>query len=614
MIALRGSSPDVTPPAHRISGPLATVAWLLLAVGLTYGATLGYAFVFDDHVQVERNPWLREPGGLRLFLTRPFWGFDRERRAIPSNYYRPAFGAFDSLLARAFGVDPAAFHAASLLLHLGVCLLVALGARRLVRGEGAGAAALAAGLLFAVHPAHAEAVAWAGGQPDLLAALFALATVLLYLQAQDPLQNPKSKIQNASLAGLAYLLACLAKETGVATLLVLLALEATEWRQERFSRAMARLAPQGIALGVYLALRVHALGGFAPRDYHVTASAASAVAYAGALLARYLGFLVVPFPARVLTVMPVPPLLSPVALAGLAAAGLALAGLAVAVWKGRGRREIVLPLAFVFAFLLPVLRADAIGGANFAERYLYLPSVGVAWLAGLLWCRLPRHRLLVTAGIAAIAALALAAGTRAAIFRDDRSLFTAALRANPASEIAHNNLGTALYAAGRLAEAEREYRQALRLRPGAVAPLANLALVRERRGDLRGARAAFEETLRRMPTHAVAAVHLARLSSKEGDRAAAARRLDAFFAAGGESYDALVERAGLWIEEGRPEAAIPLLERAVEEFPERAKARELLAKARARKDKKSSMPFLSLLSVLVPVRPCSSVFPWRHPL
>ncbi len=552
-------------------------ASLLLAVALTYGATLGYGFVFDDHVQIERNPWLRSPEGLRLFLTRPFWGFDRERGPLPSNYYRPAFGALDSLVARVFGIDPAAFHAASLLLHLAVCVLVALGARLLIRSDGT--AALVAGLVFAVHPAHAEAVAWAGGQPDLLAALFALTAVFLYLQAKDSIQNPKSKIQNA-LAALAYLFACLSKETGVATLLVLLILEATEWRREGFTKAAARLAPQGLALGIYLALRIHALGSFAPRDYHVTASAASAVAYAGTLLARYLGFLLVPFPPQVLTVLPVPSLLSPLALAGLAAAGLALAGLAVAVWQGQGRREIVLPLAFVFAFLLPVLRADAIGGANFAERYLYLPSIGVAWLAGLLWSRLPRRRLLATAGIIGIIALGIAAAVRAAMYQDDRTLFTAAVQANPGSEIAHNNLGMALYGTGHLGEAEREYKQALRLRPGAVAPLANLALVRERRGDLGGARAAFEETLRRMPTHAVAAVHLARMSLKEGDRAAAARRLDALFAAGGESYDALVERAGLWIEEGRPETAIPLLERAVEEFPDRGKAREMLGKAR----------------------------------
>ena len=545
--------------------PWAAAALLAAAVLAVYGFTLGFGFVYDDHLQVERNPWLRAPDGLRLFLTRPFWGF--EPGSLPSNYYRPAFGAFDSLLARLYGPDPTAFHAASVALHLAVCLLVALVARRLIRGEGENAAALVAGLLFAVHPAHAEAVAWVGGQPDLLAALFALIAVLAWLARRN------------ALGAVAYLLACLAKETGVATLLVLAVVEATEWRREgspgrAIRQAAARLAPYGLVLAVYLALRIHALGSFAPRDYGVTSSAAGAVGYAGALLARYLGFLVVPFPARVLAVVPVPPLLSFTVLAGLAAAGAVLAGLAAVAWRGLGRREIVLPLAFVFAFLLPVLRADAIGGSNFAERYLYLPSVGLAWLAGLLASRLARsqgRRTLAVAGIAGIAALGAAAAVRATIYRNDRTLFTVAVRENPGSEIARNNLGMALYAAGHLEEAEREYREALRLRPDAVAPLANLGLLRERRGDLPGAKAAFEETLRRLPTHAVAAVHLARFSLREGDRAAATKRLDALFAAGGESYDALTERAALWLQQGRPDAARLLLERAKREFPESAR-------------------------------------------
>ena len=549
-------------------------AWLLAAVLVVYGFTLRFGFVFDDHLQVERNPWLRSPDGLRLFLTRPFWGFNREQGPLGSNYYRPVFGAFDSLLAHVYGLDPTAFHAASVALHLAVCLLVAGGASRLMRSP---AAALAAGLLFAVHPAHAEAVAWAGGQPDLLAAVFALVAVLTYLKGKD--EGGRLWIGPA-----AYLLSCLAKETGVATILVLGIVEATEWRREgslglAIRRAAKRLAPYGVVLAAYLALRIHALGSFAPRNYGVTSSAAGAVAYGGELLARYLGFLVVPFPAKVLAVVPVPPLLSFGALAGLAVAVAALVGLALTAWRGMGRRELVLPLAFLFAFLLPVLRADTIGGSNFAERYLYLPSVGFAWLVGLLASRLaqvPARRILAVSGIAAIAALGTAAAMRAAIYRDDRTLFAAAVRENPGSEIAHNNLGMALYAQGHLAAAEREYREARRLLPAAVAPLANLAVLEERRGDLSGARRDFEETLRRLPTHAIAAVHLARLSLAEGDRAGAARRLDALFAAGGESYDALTERAGYWLQEGRADAARPLLERAMREFPDRREAREML--------------------------------------
>jgi len=554
----------------------------------TYGFTLGFGFVFDDHVQIERNPWLRSPDGLRLFLTRPFWGFNREQGPLGSNYYRPAFGAFDSLLAHIYGPDPTAFHAASVALHLAVCLLVAWGASRLIRGEDATAAALAAGLLFAVHPAHAEAVAWAGGQPDLLAAVFALIAVMAYLKAKDAGERFWILDFGFWIGPVAYLVACLAKETGVATVLVLVIVEATGWRREgslglAIRRATARLAPYGAVLALYLALRIHALGSFAPRNYGVTASMSGAVSYGAALLARYLGFLIVPFPAKVLAVVPVPSLHSFVALVGLSAAVAALAGLAVAAWKGSGRREIVLPLAFVFAFLLPVLRVDAIGGSNFAERYLYLPSVGFAWLAGLLASRLARspvRRVLAVAGLIAIAGLGVAAAMRAASYRNDHALFAAAVRENPGSEIAHNNLGMALFAEGHLDAAEREYREAIRLLPGAVAPMANLGVLKERQGNLPEARKALEETLRRLPTHAIAAVHLARLSLRDGDRTGAARRLDALFAAGGESYDALTERAGIWLQEGRTDAAVPLLERAAREFPDRKEARELLVKVR----------------------------------
>jgi superkiller protein 3 len=139
----------------------------------------------------------------------------------------------------------------------------------------------------------------------------------------------------------------------------------------------------------------------------------------------------------------------------------------------------------------------------------------------------------------------------------------------------------ALFNHGRNDEAEREYRQALRLDPKAVPPLANLAVLREKKGDLAGAEATFEKVLRLSPTHTISVVHLARMQRKRGDRAGAIRRLDALFAAGGESYDTLIERADLWLEDRHPEKALPLLERAVRTFPDFSRGWGLLARAYA---------------------------------
>jgi Tfp pilus assembly protein PilF len=559
---------------------------LALAVLAIYGASIGYEFVYDDHVQIERNPWLRDPRGFWLFLTRPFWGFYMDRGTEPSNYYRPVFGIFYSLVARGFGLQPAAYHAASVALHLAVTLLVALGARRLVPGRRGEIAALAAGLLFAVYPAHAEAVAWIGDQVDPLTALLALPALYAYLGRKDRGEGP-------GWAGpLCYLLACLAKEPGTALLLVLGAVEAAEWRREgslgaALRRASLRLLPYVAVFAVYVALRLHALGSFAPRNYGVTSSTAGALAFAGDLFARYLAFLFVPFPARVLASVPAPTLLSPGAVAGLLALGLAFLGLLAAAWSGRARREILLPLAVIVAFLLPVLAVSSIGGSNFSERYLYLPSIGLAWLFGLLAARLAEtlpgraRRPAAATALALLAALGVAAGLRAEVYRSDLTLFRAAVRTASNSEIARNNLGMALFNRGRIDAAEREYQQALRLDPKAVPPLANLAVLYEKRGDLPRAEKTFEQVLRLSPTHTISAVHLARIQRKRGDRAGAIRRLDALFAAGGESYDALVERADLWLEDRHPEKAVPLLERAVRTFPEYARGWTLLARARA---------------------------------
>jgi len=569
----------------RLSRPALGAALLALAVLAVYGASVGYEFVYDDHVQIERNPWLRDPRGPWLFLTRPFWGFYMDRGTEPSNYYRPMFGLLYSLVARGFGLQPAAFHAVSVALHLAVTLLVAYGALRLFSGRRGDVAALAAGLLFAVHPAHAEAVAWIGDQVDPLTAIFVLAALYSYLSRKD-------RGEGAGWAGpLCYLLACLAKEPGTALLLVLGAVETAEWRREgslgaAIRRASRRLLPYVAVFAVYVALRLHALGSFSPRSYGVTSSPAGAVAFAGGLFARYLAFLLVPFPARVLASVPTPTLLSPVAIAGLLALGVAFLGLLAAAWSGRARREVFLPLAMIVAFLLPVLMVNSIGGSNFSERYLYLPSIGLAWLCGLLAGRLAEilhgraRKATAALGLALLIALGIAGGARAAIYRSDLTLFRAAVRTSPSSEIARNNLGMALYNRGHLDEAEREYLQARRLDPDAVPPLANLAVLYEKRGDIPRAETTFEEVLRRSPTHTISAVHLARLQRQRGDRAGAIRRLDALFAAGGESYDALVDRADLWLEEGRPDKAIPLLERAVRTFPEYSKGREMLKRAR----------------------------------
>ena len=554
---------------------LAAAGAILAGVGIVYGRSLDFGFVYDDHVQIEQNPWLRDPEGPRRWLTAPFWGFDPARAQSPSNYYRPLFGIGYAAVARAWGIRPAPFHALSLILHAVVSLLVALGARRLGASRGA---ALFAGMLFAVHPVHVESVAWIAAQVDLLCAVFAVLAILSALRVRD---DPAPGVPWLAAAPLGFLLACLTKETGAGLLLVLLAVEVHTRGPARLR--VRRLVPLLVALAAYLALRVQALGGLAPRDYLAAASPEDALGLGFALFGRYLRLLVVPAPAYLVASLEVPAsLLSPEVLLGVALA----AALSLALWRLRGRPAPFLALVTLVAFLIPALFASRISGASFAERYLYLPSIGFAWLVALGADAALGRRAVVGRRAAAVlaalvlATLALVSARRTGWYRNDRTFFTAAVRSAPDSVVVRNNLGAVLAAANDWDGAAREYAAALRLDPGDADAWANLGAVRERQGDVAGAFEAYERARVREPLHAVAGLRLARIHSRSGNPQAAAEVLDRLLAAGIATPDTLLDRASLHLEAGDALAALPLAERATVLFPEVPRGFLLLAQAR----------------------------------
>ena len=547
---------------------------ILAGVGIAHGSSLAFGFVYDDHVQIEQNPWLRDPAGAWRWLTGPFWGFDPTRAQAPSNYYRPLFGMSYAVVARAWGIRPAPFHAVSLVFHAVVSLLVAIAARRLGASEGA---AILAGALFAVHPVHVESVAWVAAQVDPLCAIFAVLAILAALKARE---DPFPRFGFLVAVPLAFLMACLTKETGAGLLLVLLAVEVHVSGTAR--RRLQRLVPLLAALAAYLALRVHALGGLAPRDYRVAPTVSDAVGLGFALLGRYLRLLVVPAPAHVFASVEAPSsFLSLPVLIGVASA----AGAALALWRLRHNPPAFVSLVTLLAFLAPALLANRIGGVNFAERYLYLPSIGFAWLLSLGADEVLRHgsaalrRGAVALAAASIAGFATLSSVRGASYRDDRAYFAAAVRSLPGSAIARNNLGAALAAVDDWDGAAREYAAALRLDPGSADAWANLGAVRERKGDLAGALEAFERARLLEPLHAVAGLSLARVHRRAGNPRAAAETLDRLLAAGIATADVLLDRGSLHLQEGDSLAALALTERATTLFPESPRGFLLLAQA-----------------------------------
>src|SRR5689334_4891302 len=151
---------------------------VLLITAIAFFNSLDGQFVYDDRLQVVRNPTITSLANIPRMFVRSVWQFLNETdQAAAGPYYRPLFNIALIVNYALFGLQPFGWHLVSLLVHLAAVFLVYRLARRwgLARETG-----LAAALLFGLHPAHSESVAWVAALPDPMAAVFMLAALLLY--------------------------------------------------------------------------------------------------------------------------------------------------------------------------------------------------------------------------------------------------------------------------------------------------------------------------------------------------------------------------------------------------------------------------------------------------
>src|SRR5690242_10251599 len=176
------------------------IGLLLAAAALIYGNTLRNQFTMDDGIYILRNAQVTQPSVRGLF------GPNKD-----SNVFRPLTFATFALNWRLGGARPLGFHLFNLILHAGATLLLYLLLQALLGSSPPiKDMALAAALVFAVHPLHTEAVASVVGRAELLAAGFLFAAWIFHLQDQQ------------ALALVCFVLALLSKESAVVFLPLLL--------------------------------------------------------------------------------------------------------------------------------------------------------------------------------------------------------------------------------------------------------------------------------------------------------------------------------------------------------------------------------------------------------
>jgi Flp pilus assembly protein TadD len=457
--------PREQPDAARAEGSpssgrrtsLAIGGFLVLAVLAVFGCTLGHDFVnVDDGEYVLDNPWVRNGLDWRGIA----WAFTHSASAN----WHPLTWISHMLDCQWFGLAAAGHHLTSVLLHGAVAVVLFLCLRQMTGAPWRSAFAAA---LFAVHPLRAESVAWVAERKDVLSGLF----FVLTLWAYAGYAQRRSSI-GRYLAVLA-LFACglMAKQMLVTLPFVLLLLD--YWPLGRLDRpepgrkalVLEKIPALALALiASWVTLRaqkdatVHLDA--MPLGQRVINALLSYVSYLGDFF----------WPSRLAAYYPYPRQAPPSW--QIAAAVVLLAAITIAAWKVRARRPYLLVgWLWYVGMLVPVIGIVQVGNQRMADRYTYLPEIGLAvastWLIADLAAGRKHARLLSSAGAALVLALLLPAAIHATrAWKDSETLWGRALANTTGNAFAHNNLGTSLARRGRLAEAVPHFEDALRLEPG----------------------------------------------------------------------------------------------------------------------------------------------------
>jgi Flp pilus assembly protein TadD len=437
----------------RVAFCLAVAA---LAAGVNWPVVRNGFAGYDDNEYVTENPHVNT--GFSRANTR--WAFT----AAHSSNWHPLTWLSHQADCVLFGLNPAGPHAVNLLLHV---LNTALLFWWLSGLTGAISPSVFVAAVFAVHPLHVESVAWIAERKDVLSALFGL----LALLAWGAYVSKPAAARYAAVAAL-FTAGLLAKPMLVTFPLLLLILD--WWPAKRGIRIVEKLPLLALSVLSGLAtLWAQRQGGAVAAIDQLPASIRlgnAVVAYV-----RYLGKMIWPADLAVFYPMPLHgiPTWKIVASAG------ALAGLSALAFGLRKQRPwIAAGWCWYLVSLLPVIGIVQVGMQSMADRYMYLPMVGLLIAAA--W---ESTRALPLAGPVVVAACAIVSWGQIPVWHDGLALFTHALAVTRDNFVAHDNLGVELDRRGRAEEAIQHYRETLRIKPGDRIGAGNLAQALFEKGE-----------------------------------------------------------------------------------------------------------------------------------
>jgi len=491
-----------------------TLAVLLLVAAtiLAFAPIVHTRFVdYDDDIYVSANAHIQQPihaSSLRWALT-----------SFYASNWHPVTWLSHMIDWAAYGRKPLGHHLTSLLVHLASVLVLFFALERMTGAPGRSAFAAA---LFAVHPLHVESVVWLAERKDVLCALFWFLSIAAYARW---LETPRLSLRVA--VALFATLALMSKPMAVTLPLTLLLLDF--WplgrRRPRAARAaVLEKAPLFVISAAAAWLTVMAQ--HAGQSISTIAACPLGQRFGNAVVA-YITYLVkTAWPVQLAAFYPHPGGTLP-AWKIIGAAGVLVLFSVVAVRLRRARPYLLFSWLWYLVTLVPVIGLLQVGEQGMADRYTYIPLVGIfvalSWGAGDVVLSLAargdrrgRTRIALAAAIGVVLILIGVTRFQVRFWKDGETLFTRALAVTERNDVAHAHLGMLRGRQGRLEEADAHFREALRIRPSSALAHLDLGtnLIRQEKTD--EALVEFRVALRLDPGFTAARIGLGTVLSNSG--------------------------------------------------------------------------------------------------
>ncbi len=458
------------------------------ALATAYWPVRHNAFVnFDDESYITENQHVLH--GLRARSIQ--WAFTSSHAAN----WHPLTWLSHMLDCEVFGLDSSGHHLSSVVIHIVNSIILLLVLFRLTGSVWASALTAA---MFALHPLRVESVAWAAERKDVLSGFFGIVTIGAYI---GYIQQPTRARYGVIL--LAFLLGLMSKPMLVTLPFILILLD--YWPIGRLKgvrhrqrtaiwRGMSSQTPARIAIEK---LPLLILAAMSAAVTYIVQQKAGAVAKIASLplderlrnavvsYVRYVKKIFWPTDLAVLYPIDTHTLSS----AAAPAAAILLIAISLLTFKMRDRFPyLIVGWLWFLGSLIPVIGLVQVGAQAMADRYTYLPCIGIlmalSWGLADLSARWPTSRkFIASAGVVAVVIMTLLTRNQVPYWKNTQTLFSHTLEVTENNFVAHDILGISLFRDGRLGEALHQHQKALEINPNHAQAHSNIGNVYSERGD-----------------------------------------------------------------------------------------------------------------------------------